>query len=335
MTTFFAGNSKLILIKKQVDKDTPITNFATARAFRVYEFTSDPARVISELPESDASTQQSASRVTGIGPALSFGVYGRPSELDLIAEALLGANDNSVTVSPHTHTAYPDQDQPYYSIMHYLPYGGGESPVYDGCRLFQAQFQSSDEGQTELQVTGLAWTALGITHGVAVPGTLPTPADEAPFIHAELAVSYGGVHLGTTKSWQWTINRNGGRRQGDSGFRAIDATPGKFQTDGQFSRYTQDDETLRTVDTGSPTGTAPTTTVETESVSVLFDRGSGGTEQSFLIAAPKVAHITREEALNLDGSPFVEVLGFRTEPQPTLAEHISMVTINSKATPDA
>lgn len=330
--TFFAGNSKLILVKKQVDKDTPITDFSTARAFRVYEWAKDPSRVISELQESDASTQQAASRVTAIGPALTFGVYGRPSELDFISEALLGDNDDSATSSPTTHTATPSVDQPYYSIMEYLPYGGGESPVWDGCRLFAGQGQSQDEGETDLQITGLAWTALGLTHGVTVPDPLPTPAAEAPFIHAELAVKYAGVHLGTTKAIQFSINRNGGRRQGDSGFRAIDATPGKFQVDGSASRYTADDQELRTIDTGTPSGTDLTSIVQTEALAMLWTRGSGASLRSFLFAAPSVSKPTREEALNLDGTPFVEVLAFRTEPQADLADNVALVTVNAKAT---
>lgn len=329
--TFFAGNEKLLLVKKQVDKATPITDFATAMALRVYEFTPNPSRTQNPLSESDSSTQQGASHVAAITPGLSFGIYGRPSELDLIAEALLGANDDSSTSSPTTHTATPGNDQPYYSILEYLPYGNGRR--WDGCRLLAGQFAAQDEGETELRVTGLQWEALGVTLDVAYPSPLPTPADELPFIYAEAQVSYGGVHLGTTKSFQVTVNRNGGRRQGDSGFTAIDVTPGKFQCDGQFSRYTQDDDTLREVETGSAAGTTPTTTIATESASVLFTRGASTSLRSFLIALTEVAHETREEALDLDGNPFVEVLGFRTQPQALLADHMSIVTVNAKTTP--
>lgn len=328
--SFFAGNQKLILVKKQVDKATPVTDFSDALALRVYEWTPGPSRVIGALTESDSSTQEGASHVSSIGPSLSFGVYGRPSELDLIAEALMGENADSSTLTPTTHTATPDNDQPYYSIYEYLPYGGG--PRWEGCRLFGAQFQAQDEGDTELTVSGLQWQALNITHNVTAPDPLPDPVDELPFIYAEAAIKYATVHLGTTKAFQVTVNRNGQRVQGDNGFTAQDVIPGKFQCDGQFSRYTGDNSILRAVDTGSKTGTAATSDIYSEAASILFSRDSG--DLSFMIAMAEVSYESRDEALNnSDGAPFVEVLGFRTQPQDTLADHMSLVTVNAKATP--
>jgi hypothetical protein len=331
--TFFAGNSRTILVKKQVDKDTAVSDFSDAMALRIYEFSTDPARAITELSESDASSQQGGSHVSAIGPGLSFGVYGRPSELDLIAEALLGDDADSSTVTPTTHTATPSNDQPYYSILEVVPYGGGR--LWDGCRLFGGQFTSQDDSDTELRVTGLQWVALGVTNNVAAPDPIPAPADELPFIHAEAAIKYATVHLGLTKQVTVTVNRNGGRRQGDSGFRAIDATPGKFAVDGSVSRYTQDNAMQRAIDTGSKTGTAATADIYTEAFSVLYTRGSGSTLRSFLITGTEISYSTREEALDLDGNPYVEVLGFRTEPQAALADNLVIVTVNAKATPDA
>jgi hypothetical protein len=330
--TFFAGNSRTLLVKKQTDKDSAVSDFSDAMALRIYEFTADPARVINELAETDASTQQGASHVSALSPGLSFGVYGRPSELDLIAEALMGNNADSATVAPATHTATPDNTQPYYSILEVVPYGGGR--LWDGCRLFGAQFTSQDDSDTELRVTGLQWVALGVTNNVTAPDPMPAPADELPFIHAEAAIKYATVHLGLTKQVTVTVNRNGGRRQGDSGFRAVDATPGKFAVDGSVSRYTQDNAMQRAIDAGSKTGTATTADIYTEAFSVLYTRGSAGTLRSFLITGTEISYATREEALDLDGNPYVEVLGFRTEPQATLAANLSMVTVNAKATPD-
>lgn len=330
--TFFPGNSKNLLVKKQADKDTPVTDFSDALNLKVYEWSKLSPRTIDELQESDSSEQQGPSHVTAIAPGFSFGIYGRPLDLAAIAEAILGNNDNSATATPTTHTASPDDTQPYYSIMEVIPYGSGEAPVFDGCRFFEATFQSQDDGATELQVTNITVVALGLTHGVAVPSPLPAVSTGLPFIHAELEVKYDGVHPGTTKAFSWQINRNGGRRQGDSGFRAADATPGKFATSGSFSRYTADDTALRSLDTGSDTGTDQTSTVDTLAASVLFSRGSGSSLEQFLLAAPEVSFESREEALNLDGAPFVEVLAFRTQPQALLADHISAVTVNSAPT---
>jgi hypothetical protein len=328
--TFFAGNAKNILIKKQVDKDTPIADFTGAINLRVYEWGKDPVRTIAELAESDSSTQQSQSHVTAVAPQITFGVYGRPSELDFLAEALLGADDDTGSGAVTRHTATPTTDTPYYSILEVLPYG---TVRYDGARCVEAEFKATDSGTTELQVTGIIWIPLGVTLDVAAPTPLPAVADELPFIFAEAAVKYAGVHPGTTCDIDWKITRNAARAQGDMGFRAIDVVNGKLQTDGSFTRYTADETAMKTVDTGDPAGTTPTSAIYRESASVLFSRGAGADERSFGIAAPEISFETRQEALDLNGQPFKEVLGFRTQPQATLADHIALVTVNAKATP--
>lgn len=332
---FFSGNERTLLIKKQVDKDTPVSDWTDAMALRVYELTKDPVRQIQSLAETDATAQQGASKVASIGTGLSFGLYGRPSELDLIAELLLGENDDSATTSPTTHTATPNQDAPWFSLMDVLPYGTADKvPVYDGCRIAAASFTAQDaEGDTFLKATGLQVLALGITHGATPPSPLPVPADEDPFIYAEAEIKYGGVHLGSTKSFTLNVVRNSIRAQGDAGFRAQSIIHGKFQVDGQVSRYTQDDEIMRLIDTGTTTGTDPTATVAQETLSIAFSRGAGASLRQFAIASAGISYEGREEAIDPSaGNPYVEVLGFRTQPQPDIADNISIVTVNAKAT---
>jgi hypothetical protein len=332
MSEFFAGNQRILLIKKQVDKATPVTDFSDALALRLTDFSPAAARTLSPLAETDSSVEEAASHVSAIGPSLSFGCYGRPSELDLIAEALLGENDDSSTSAPTTHTATPSITQPYYSILEVVPYGGGRR--WEGCKLLAAQFASQDDGETALQVTGLQWEAITMTDNVSAPDPLPAFQDELPFIHAEATVKFATVHLGTTKQVTVQVNRNGGRAQGDSGFTALDIVPGKFATVITVSRYTGDNSMQRAVDTGSKTGTAPSSDVYTEGFSVLWSRGSGSTLRSFLITGTEVSYGSRDEADDTDGNPFIEVLGGRTEPQGDVADNMAMVTVNAKTTPD-
>jgi hypothetical protein len=325
--TFFAGNDKLILIKKQVDKNTPVTDWTDAMALRVYEWTKDPVRTIDALDESDASAQAAASHVTSVGPGLSFGIYGRPSELDLIAEALLGANDDSTTMSPTTHTATPSQTGPYFSILEVDPF---ENTRYEGCRLGAASFTAQDTGQTELRATGLAWMASTVTHGIATPDPMPVPVDELPFIYAESTIKYDGASLGRTSQFTFNVNRNLVRAQGDAGFEALDLVYTKLACDGSVTRYVADAATMKAVDTGSEGGTVPTVDIFTEAFSILFTRDSG--DLQFLVASQAVSYETREQALALDGSPLAEVLGFRTQPQADIADNVTIVTVNDKAT---
>lgn len=330
MSTFFAGNSKLILIKKQADAATPADLNSGALAFRIYEWSKTPVRTQGPLDETDASIQQSGSHVTAITPGFSFGMYGRASELDLIAEALLGLDDDQASGGPIIHTATPDQEQPYYTIGEVDPYA---YTVYDGCKLVAGTFTAQDTGQTELRVTGLQWDALGYTAGGTAPDPLPTPVDELPFIYAECAVSYDDVHPGTTNEFSVTVNRNAIRAQGDTGFRGLAVIAGKFQVDGQFTRYVANDEILRAVDTGSKTGTDPTAVLYTESMQILFDRPVD--DLQFQIASQEIAYETRQAAIDPSaGTPYKEVLGFRTQPQAALEDNITIVTVNAKSTPD-
>lgn len=327
MSTFFAGNDKLVLIKKQSDKDTPVADWTDAMALRVYEWSKDPVRAIGPLEESDASADESDSHVTAIGPAFSFGVYGRPSELDLLAEAILGDSDPSTTINPTTHTATPSQETPYFSVLEVDPFANTR---YEGCRLGAATFTAQDTGQTELRVTGLAWQALGVTHGIATPSPMPEPVDELPFIYAECTVNYAGSSEGRTSQFTVTVNRNLFRAQGDNGFTALDLVNLKRVVEGSVTRYVADDDTLRAVDTGTEGGTTPTSAIFTESFSVAFTRDSG--DRQFLIASQEIAYETREQALALDGAPVAEVLGWRAQQQADPADKITIVTVNDKPT---
>lgn len=326
MSSFFAGNDKLILVKKQVDKDTPITDWTTATALKVYEFAKPSPRAIAALEETDASADEGASHVTAIQPQISFGVYGRPSELALIAEALLGDNDDSATASPTTHEATLTQDMPYYGILVVDPY---ENTRFDGCRLSAGQFTAQDTGQTELRVTGLSWVPIGITHGISTPSPVPTPSTELPFIFAECTVKYDGASEGRTSQFTVNVNRNVVRAQGDNGFEALDVVPTKRSVDASVTRYVSDADAERAVDTGSAAGTDPTATIFTQAFSVLFNRGAGVDNRQFLIAVEQMAFETHEKAVNTNGEPLAEVIGIRRQP----STDFSIVTVNSKTTP--
>lgn len=329
MSEFFAGNDKLLLFKKQVDHATPITDFSDAQAMFITNWSKDPVRAIAPLSQSDKSVQQSANHVTAITPGFNFGTYGCPEYLDLIAEFLLGANDDSTTVDPTTHSAFPDQNGAYWGVLEVNPYGNTR---YDGCRCVSGSFTATDTGQTELQATGLTFLASGILKGVAAPDPLPAAASELPFIFAEATVKYDGSSEGRTSAFTVNVTRNSNRAPGDNGFTALAIVHGKFQGDATATRYLADGDTERALDTGTTGGTVPTTAIYTQAFSVLFNRGSGGTQRQFLISLTEVAYVTNQIALDLNGAPLAEVLAFNNQPQDELADNMSIVTVNNKPT---
>lgn len=318
-TQFYPGNAKLIGIAKQVDKATPAT---TPELFmQVTNYSKDPVRAQGPLNETDRSAQQGANHVTAITPGCSFDVYGRPRYMETIAEALLWDSDGAG--SHGTATIVPSQVPVYFTIWEIEP--GLYTDKYVGCVGVSASFTAQDEGETELRVNGLTFIALGFTAHVVEPA-LPDPDTSVPFIFAEVAVSYDAVHPGTTSAFTVNVNRNAKRITGDNGYSSLDVSAGKLQVDGTLTRYVADDDTKRAVDTGTIAGTTPTTTIFDEPLAILFDRVAES--KSFSITSSGIAYPTREQAINLDGQPLAEVLGFATQPQADAADNITMVAEN-------
>lgn len=330
-TIFYAGNDKLIGIAKQVDKDTPAA--VPTEVWRVTNYTPEKPRNLAGLEESDASAQQGAMHVASFGGGLSCDVYLRPSEFDFIAEGILGDNDDSATATPTTHTATPIPDTPYYTVWEINPDG---ARVMDGCRFTSVSLQAQDDGTTEWKAS-VTLMALGVTEGQAQPlsdaALTALLHDEVPFLWAETTVSYDAASEGRTSACTININRNSARIQGDNGYRALDIVHGKFQVDGSVTRYLKDNATERAVNTGAAAGTAMTTDIFTESLSVLMQRGSGGTLRSVLIASTEVAYLEHTRVNDYaQGRPVAEVLPFETQPQSLIADNLTIVTVNAKTT---
>lgn len=316
MSQFFPGNSKLIGIAKQDNKATPASE--PDLFFQVTNYSKNPVRDQGPLNETDRSAQQGANHVRGITPSCSFDMYGRPGYMPTIAEALLWEADLDTTNG--ITTAEPSQVPVYWTIWEIEP--DLYTDRYEGCVGVSGTFTAQDEGETELKITGLTFIALGFTAHVTEP-ELPAPDDEVPFIFAEVAVKYATVHLGTTSAFTVNVNRNAKRIAADNGYTSLDVSAGKLQVDGTITRYVQDDDTKRAVDTGAEAGTTPTTTIYDEALEILFDRVAES--KSFKIASDGVAYPTREQAINLDGSPLAEVLAFATQPQEDAADNITLI----------
>ncbi len=312
-TQFYPGNSKLIGIAKQDDKDSPASE--PDLFFQVTNYSKDPVRAQGPLNETDRSAQVGANHVSAITPGCSFDVYGRPDYMPTIAEALLWLADldetNGITV------AEPSQVPVYWTIWEIEE--GLYTDRYEGCVGVSGTFTAQDEGETELRVTGLTFIALAFVAHVTEP-ELPEPDNSVPFIFAEVAVKYATAHLGTTSAFTVNVNRNAKRITGDNGFESLDVSAGKLDVKGTITRYVQDDDTKRAVDTGEVSGTSPTITIYDEALEILFDRAAES--KSFKINSEGVAYPTREQAINLDGSPLAEVLGFQTQPQEDVADNI-------------
>lgn len=329
--TLIPGNQKIIAAAFQSDKDTPATDPTVA--WPVTAWAKDPVRVISSLQETDASAQEAASRVSAITPGAGCDLYLRASIMDFIAEWLLGQNTDTSYSPGYEHTAVPIL-VPKYATVWEIEHGHWTNR-YDGVVCAKADLDGSEDNWW--QVKNLAALALGFTAHVSEPAGALALAQaleaEAPLVWAETAVSYDYVHPGLTKALTLTIDRQASRAQGDSGFRAFDVALGKLKVTGTITRYMVDDSVLREVDTGSPTGTTPTTTVPEHELDVLIDRSAD--HLKVLIASLGVSYLTDDTPIDISGLPKTEVLGIQTQPQSSLGSNISLVTVNGKATPES
>lgn len=322
-----AGNKRQLYVALQTAKGTP--NLTPTLRLRVRNFQKGDVRTKIELEETDASTQDGESVVVGVAPSFSFEVYVRPSEADLLSFGLLGVNADSGTTPNFTHTQSPAVETPYFTIFEVEPTVWANR--YSDCRITAATFRGG-AGQALMAVIQVE--ALDFLAGVTEPVVPANPVSELPFIYPEVTNTLAGAAPGTVDEFELTIARNGGRAQGDLGFKSQDYVNGKLVVSGSITKFNPDgatgDDYMRAVDVGSKTGTTPTGDIYTETLNIKAVRNAN---LSVEFDMDEVEYTTRTADPRTDGSPLIEVLAFRTPPQPTLAGDITAIWKNAKATP--
>lgn len=321
--TFYAGNQKKLYAGTQSGKGTA-QNTPTI-VFRLEEFTPDEVRAKQQTAETDGLTQDGADVVTAIQPGFTFKCYARPSEVAFLYQALLGGVSNSGSGPNYTHTETPTLATPYLTFFEVDP------------SLLCNKYV--DGRVTRIEATGEAGGFIELTVNVAAcsfeagasPPSSPAFADELPYTYPEVKVTKGGVYDGSRDAWSLVIDRQGKRALGDAGLASLDYVNGKFAVTGSLTQFAQADDDQRQVDTGSTSGTDPTTDIYSEALKIELIRDSN-TQIKFEMA--EVSYPTRAAAVNPDGSPLLEVLGFRTLPQSTLAGNITVTVKDQRATPD-
>ncbi len=327
MPPFLAGNKRVLYVGQQTAKGTP--QLTPTLKLRVRNFQKGDVRQKIELEETDASTQDGESVVVGVGPSFSCERYLRPSEDDLLTFALLGVNADTGTTPNFTHTQSPAVETSYLTIFEAEPTVWCNR--WSDCRLVLGVYRGG-AGQA-LMVTYQV-EALDFLAGVTEPVAPVNPIAELPFIYPEVTNTLGGAAPGTVDEFELSIARGGGRAQGDLGFKSQDWVNGKLVVSGSLTKFNPADATgddyMRAVDVGSKTGTTPTGDIYTEALNIKAVRNAN---LSLEFDMDEVEYTTRQADPRTDGTPLIEVLAFRTPPQPTLAGDITAIFKNQKATP--
>jgi hypothetical protein len=323
--TSYAGNTRLIYGAIQSAKGTPATTPTVV--FRLTgDSAMDPGREIIQLPETDSSAQQPNSVVVGSSPVGGWGGWLRPAEFDWLAQATMGANADTGASDPWTHTATPTQAMPYVTLWDVIP--GVQTTRYDDCRI--GSLSASGEA-----LQGIAYTVgdvhgLSATLGVTEPTAPTAPAAGAAMSYPNVTCTVGGATPGTFDSWSITVNRNITVLRGDLGLASYDSVPGVFAVEGTLRKVYASDADYRKFHGGSTGATTLTTTIFAEALSIAVVQSSS---RSVTFTSSAVEYTETTVPVNVDGTPILQTMSFRTQRQATIANNLTIVTKNAKATP--
>lgn len=306
------GNSRRIFLAKQSAKGTPNTT-----PTHVFELSGDgalnPNREIITLPETDASSQRANSRVVGASPGGGWTSWVRATQMKLLAEGIMG----SAAGTP-TSTATPTKTLPYYTAFDVIP--AVQCTQYNDCRFSSLQLSGESMQGISASVQLVALEALLN----ATPPTLASPVDISyayPFVKVTIGAAWPKTH----DAFDITINRNVTILRGDSfGLTAFDSFPGLFDVSGTFRKIYETDDDYNKVHGGSAAATALTTTIFSESLSLLMEETAATKSIELTSTAIEYTQIT--VPVNLDGSPILQTLSFNTQRQATWANNLTIIT---------
>jgi hypothetical protein len=323
--TSYPGNTRLIYGAIQSAKGTPAS--APTIVFRLRDQAAmDPGRVIIQLPETDGSSQQSPNSVVGSSPAGGFGTWMRSSEFDWLAQCCLGADADSGSADPWTHTATPTQAMPYVTFWDVIP--GVQCTRYDDCRV--GTLGAAGTALQGIDVTVANIVALSSTLGVTEPTAPSAPASDEAMSYAMVQATIGGSRPFTVDGWTININRNVTVLHGDNGLGAYDSVPGIFAVDGTLRKIYVSDADYRKFHGGSSSATTLTSTIFAEALDLLI-QASASRSVRFTSAAMEYTAAT--VPVNVDGTPIIQEQTFQTQRQAAIASNLTVVTKNAKATP--
>ena len=326
MPTFRPGNRRTIYDGLQSAKGTPQTT--PTQKLRVQDFTPSEVRQKTELEETDALAMDGESVAVGLIPGFTIAKYLRPSEDDLLFHYLLGTTVDTGTNPNFTHTESPSLTPPFGTFYEAEP--GLMVNRYVDVAVVSATVRG---GAGQALTVSYQCEALDFLAGETEPVAPANPVSELPFVYPEVTNTLGGSAPGTVDEFELTISRVGQRIQGDLGMKSQHYQQGKLVVSGSITKYVTDDTSgddyQRAIDTGSKTGTTPTTAIYTEPLNIKAVRNAN---LSVEFDMDEVEYTTRQAGPRTDGSPLVEVLAFRTPPQPTLAGDITVIWKNAKAT---
>ena len=316
-----AGNYFTMALGKQAGKGTPQTTpkFKT----RVTGGFIRPDRQIEELQETDNSRQARPTVVVGSRVGGSVSHYLRADEYSLMALGAMGANVTS-GAGPYTHTASMSAAAPYFTIYEAFD-GTALVNRYVDCRITRQVIRGQVGGIITVENT---WAGITATFGETDP--VLAPSTIVPLLWPHVTVTIGGSAAAVVSEFEITIDNGGEYIEGDVGMEPVDYVFGRWLVTGSLVVLFEDDATFRAFHSGSPAGTAPTSTIFTESMNIVAERSATDDRVEWDMAG--VEYQTYEIQADPGGSPIRVPMAFRAKAQPAVADTLEVITKNLVAT---
>lgn len=317
-----AGNLWTLGMGKQTAKGTPQATLA----YRVKATGGDidAARETIQLAETDASIQAGSTVVVGGRVEGTPEHYLRPDDFGFVLNALLGADAITGAADPYTHTITPATATAYYSLVKNAG-AGALVDRYEDCKCSAITISGGAGGVLTYAPT---WFGLAATLGFTDPGT-PAAVTQTPMSYPMVVVSIGGVTTAIVESFSLTMDRGGEAIMGDGAILPADYVTGTLNVTGSMTILFENDQIHRKFLSGTTGGTALTSTVGTDALSILATESAN---RSIEMVMAGVAWTAAAVGPDPGGSPYRYALDFASQRQPAIADYIKGIVRNAVST---
>ena len=268
----------------QTAKGTPAAN-PTVKAFYNAAPSVKPYQNDARFSMTDSNRDAGDPYVTQIGVAGDVPVYCHAEMMALLWHLTLGANADTGSSDPYTHTATPANDQPYFTMWRMV--GNTIFEKYTDCKINQLTI----DGGAGSPLTA-TFNVMGITSTfLASDVTTVDPITTSPYLYMDGA---GALKVDTVAypihALNLVVNNNLSAFQAD-GYGIDNVDPGGRDITGSYSIRFGGATALpldyRSYFYGSDAGTAQSTTFATHALDFLFTRAVGPPARSMEIQIPK------------------------------------------------
>lgn len=315
-----SGNIATLAVGKQSAKDTPQTTPTYKLKFTGGNV--EARRDTIQLAETDSSRQQGATVVTGTRVEGSSEHYVRPSSFGLLGYLALGAI-STTGVGPYVHTITPSASALPYATLYKAIGSTILVDRYSDCWISSLVLRGSAGGALTCSVN---WMGLKALHGETDPVLAVETA--TPLVYPDVTVTLGGSTTAIVESFEVTFDNQSQLIPGDTGIYHADHALGELQARGTMTLLFENDQEYRRHLTGTVGGTAPTTTVASQALTIAANAGA-----SAIVEAIFAGVAWTEFPVNPDpgGAPIKVAAGFYSLPQAAIGDYAKLRVTNSVA----